>query len=366
MRKSPFESPRTLVRILAKAIALLLILNVVCLALDFDPVAALTTINVSGGRERLMYPSFYQNGQLPIESNVRAHRIAYTPKSPDEYRVVLLGDSGVAGWSLTDAQTLSTQLNRMNVVIDGKRLVVYNLAYPYPSVAREVLILESVLKYEPDLIIWFIKPFSLDYTSDTAGGNSALRLDRRRLDRIAERDPALRRWFDSYLPPEDPLTRYIALRNPATLSIWFNSLIYPIVPEPAPRPFAKEITKLLPAQAQFRVDNSPAMPNDAWAFMRVGYDIATENGVPLLFINGSIFIGSGQHSDVNYNKIYQRAYYDTYRSALTEYLSAYPFVDMWDVIPPEEFNDAPDHPSEAGWGIVAQRLVEILQEMDFS
>src|SRR5690348_12705231 len=98
-RGSPFPSLAVTVRVFAKAVALLLTLNFVCLTLNFQPIATLIRFNtwwlVGHGRARLVYPSDFQNGQLPVEALVGAHTLAYTPKAADEYRVVVLGESGI-------------------------------------------------------------------------------------------------------------------------------------------------------------------------------------------------------------------------------------------------------------------------------
>src|SRR5258706_15012107 len=119
MRGSPFPSLTVTVLVFVKAIVLLLILNFVCLALSFSPVDALIRFNswwlVGHGRARLVYPSDFQNGQLPVDALVGAHALAYTPKSADEFRVVVLGESPIAGGGLRDEETLTAQLTARTV-----------------------------------------------------------------------------------------------------------------------------------------------------------------------------------------------------------------------------------------------------------
>src|SRR4051812_598462 len=166
MRGSPLPTLATTLRIFGKAVALLIVLNFVFLAAHIDPVAIITRLNswwiVGHGRARLAYPSDFQNGQLPVDALVGAHALAYTPKANDEYRVVVLGESGIAGWGLEDRDMFTAQLTARNVHIDGKHLVAYNLAYPSPSVARDILILDAALRYQPDLVIWFVTPAAFD------------------------------------------------------------------------------------------------------------------------------------------------------------------------------------------------------------
>src|SRR5271165_3904494 len=102
MRSSPLPSLASALRIFGKSIALLLVLNLIAVAGNFNPVLALTEFNLwwltGHGRPRLVYPSDFQNGQLPVESLLAAHALAYTAKAPDEFRVIVLGESGIAGW----------------------------------------------------------------------------------------------------------------------------------------------------------------------------------------------------------------------------------------------------------------------------
>ena len=209
MRGSPFPSLRVTLRVLAKALVLLLILNFACLATNFNPIAALLRINtwslVGHGRARLAYPSDFQNGQLPIESLVGAHNLAYTPKAADEYRVVVLGESGIAGWGLHDEETFTAQLTARNVKINGKRVVAYNLAYPSPSTPRDVLIMDAALHYQPDLVLWFLTPAALDDAPSAIGTNSALfDLNRDRLKTLTAEWSALRSRSDEMLSKDIP------------------------------------------------------------------------------------------------------------------------------------------------------------------
>ena len=217
MRASPFPSLTITLRIFAKALALLLILNLLCLLMGFYPVAILTQFNTwwltGHGRARLVYPSDFQDGQLPLESLTGAHVLAYTPKAPNEFRVLVLGESGIAGWGLRDAETFTAQLSARNLKINGKRLVAYNLAYPSPSVPRDVLILDAALPYQPDLIIWFITPAALDDSPSALGTNNVFfDLNRTRLERIVQAN-GLQDWYRARMTPQPDWLAWTAVRG---------------------------------------------------------------------------------------------------------------------------------------------------------
>src|SRR5689334_2435203 len=201
MRGSPFLSLTATLRIFVKAVVLLIILNVVCVALNFNPVDALIRFNswwlVGHGRARLVYPSDFQNGQLPAEALVGAHALAYTPKAADEFRVVVLGESGIAGWGLHDEETFTAQLTARGVKIGSKHVVAYNLAYPSPNVARDILFLDEAMKYKPDLVIWFLTPAALDDAPSAIGTNAVLfDLNRARLQHLTDTF-GLQDWFNA-------------------------------------------------------------------------------------------------------------------------------------------------------------------------
>jgi hypothetical protein len=365
---SPFPSWQVTLRVLVKALILLLILNIVCLATQFDPVAALTRLNlwwlVGHGRERLIYPSDLSNGQLPVESLLSTHTLAYTPKAADEYRVIVLGESGIAGWGLHDPDTFVGQLNAQNLTVEGKRLKAYNLAYPSPNVARDVLILDAALTYKPDLVIWFLTPAGLDDSPEKLGTNIVFfDLKRARLQRISS-EHNLSTWYDARIKAPTTLQSVMAIRNQDTIPVWLNTLLYPFTtPDYAIR--SRRIgSEPIPAKAQYNSSQAgfKAMPNQTWQFLNVGRDIATQAGADVLFVNEPMLIGTGPNSEINYNMEYERALYDTYHQTLTTYATQnkFAFADLWDVIPKELFTDTPLHADAAGYAALVKTITPYL------
>src|SRR5450432_370265 len=325
MRGSPLPSLKVTLRVLSKALALLLILNVVCLATGFYPIAALIRVNtwalVGHGRARLVYPSDFQNGQLPVESLVAAHSLAYTPKAADEFRVLVLGESGIAGWGLHDEDTLTAQLTARGVKIDGKRVVAYNLAYPSPSAPRDVLILDAALHYQPDLVIWFLTPAALDDAPAAVGNNSTLfELNRARLQNLTDRFN-LQAWFTTHLAPVPDWQAWLAIQHQDALPVWINSLLYPFEAPSLGITDRHMGSEPIPAKAQYATgrEGFTTIPNDTWSFLDMGRTLTQEAGARLLLINEPMLIGHGENSDANYNVEYERAFYDTVRQKLTDY-----------------------------------------------
>src|SRR5579859_987515 len=94
-------------------------------------------------RERLPYGSnpdeSYNLSLQNLDALFASHVLAATPKTPNEYRILLMGDSSVWGVLLDAKDTLAGNLNASGLrTADGKRIRVYNLGYPIQSLAKDV------------------------------------------------------------------------------------------------------------------------------------------------------------------------------------------------------------------------------------
>ena len=370
MRTAPFPSLRAMARVFIKAGALLLVANFIFVAIGVDPFARLITVNTWGlvghGRPRLYYASDSQNGQLPVEALLAAHAIAYTPKTADELRVIVLGDSGVLGWGLTDAETFTAQLTARRLRIGGKRVVAYNLAYPVPNAGRDVLLLDAALRYQPDLVIWFVTAMSLRNPLDPDEGSAFLDINRARLEHLTS-SFGLQEWFNVRMLPVPAWYSWIAFHNSDVLPVWLNSLVYPFVTPSWGQTGRRLGSETIPVKAQF-VSGQTAfnpMPNITWQFLAVGQTLADRAGAQLLLVNEPILVGSGPNSDINYNLLYERVLYDRYRETLLAYTSRYNLwvIDLWNTVPAANFTDTAFHTDAAGWNIVADRIVSALQRI---
>ncbi len=88
--------------------------------------------------------------------------------------------------------------------------------------------------------------------------------------------------------------------------------------------------------------------------------VAVAGDVPLLIVNEPMYISSGLNSELRYNSFYPRWAYDQYRRLLQETAAAndWHYLDIWDIVPPEEFTDTPVHVTPAGSKMIADRLSE--------
>ncbi len=368
-KQSPFASLGQFIRVMAKALVIVAALNAVLLALDVNPVRGLVRLNtydlLGRGRPRLAYPSDFQNGQLPLDALLAMHELSQ-PKEPGEYRVVLLGESGVAGWGVEDGETLAAQLTARGIRVGGSHVVAYNLAYPHPNVARDLLILDAALPYRPDLVVWFLSPAAVNDDPESAGPNRVFfGLHRERLRALAEQYPALfGGWYDAHaaalLPEEPGWYAFSAIREQELLPIWLNAQFYPFIPPDLARSERRIGTEPAPEEARY-MDGHPGfrtMPNVTWDVLRAGCFHARSGGSDLLLVNEPMAINSGPHASRTYNALYGRALYDRYRAALAAFTERYgiAYADLWDAVPPERFTDTPLHMDAHGFGLLAEAL----------
>lgn len=376
LKESPFPRLAVFARVLLKALAILLVLNVALLAAGVRPARSLVTLNtwdlLGRGRARLAYPSDFQNGQLPLEALLAAHEISQGPKPPGEYRVVLIGESGIAGWGVEDDDTLAAQLTALGVEVEGRRVVAYNLAYPQPGAPRDVLILDAALAHDPDLVVWFMTPAALNDSLEVVGANRVFfNLNRERLERLAAAYPALLGgWYAEHAPAlldePDPLARYIAIQEQDLLPVWLNALLYPFETPDLARSDRRIGSEPVPEEARYTL-GSPGfepMPNDTWGFLRAGCLQARGAGADLLLVNEPMLVGSGPHADENYNANYGRDLYDRYREVLRAYAAEHGiwYSDLWNIIPAERFTDTPLHMDAEGFSMLADALRGVIVE----
>ena len=116
--------------------------------------------SVFPGRPRLPWGENPQRAYNLTLNNLDAmfasHAITQ-PKQPNEFRVVLIGDSSTWGFLLKPEDTLAANLNALNLTAqDGRKVRAYNLGYPDFSLAKDALILSRAMRYQPDLVVWLV------------------------------------------------------------------------------------------------------------------------------------------------------------------------------------------------------------------
>ena len=128
---------------------LFVVCNVIFAALN--PLETLGKISLYNlilpGRDRLPYgedpAKSYNLSLYNIPAMLASHSVS-RPKAPDEFRVIIVGDSGVWGWLLDNKDTLAGQINAAHYqTATGKRVVAYNLGYPILAVTKDLLLVDE-------------------------------------------------------------------------------------------------------------------------------------------------------------------------------------------------------------------------------
>ncbi|HSG16470.1 MAG TPA: hypothetical protein VLE70_09125, partial [Anaerolineae bacterium] len=105
-----------ILRVVLKASGLFLLLNLLFAA--FMPLEGLGRVSLYNwllpGRQRLPYgenPADSYNLSLDNIPAMLASHVVSQPKAEDEFRVLVIGDSGTWGWLLENEDTLAGQIN---------------------------------------------------------------------------------------------------------------------------------------------------------------------------------------------------------------------------------------------------------------
>ncbi len=365
-------------RVLIMTLLLLVACNVIFAALN--PIEALGHVSlynvVLPGRERLPYgedsAKSYNLSTYNIPAMFASHIIA-RPKAADEFRVIVIGDSGTWGWLLDNKDTLAGQINAQDLhTADGKRLVAYNLGYPVLALLKDVLILEEALKYQPDLIVWPVTLESFPRAKQLFPSivqNNAPRVRSLIARDQLELDPSDPRFVDP-----DFLGRTIVGQR-RNLADWLRLQILGFSWA------ATGIDQAIPAEIKLRQSDfekdvswqdfkepTTLTENDlAFDVLGAGLKMAGDapSGVPMLIINEPMFISRGQNSDLRYNSFYPRWAYDQYHALLNDKAAAnrWHYLDLWDSIAPGEFTDTPVHLTPKGTVQYAKAVGEEMVKM---
>lgn len=366
-------------RVLIKAALIFIVLNL--LFAWWNPaVGKISAYNgLFPGRLRFPYaesPNSYSSWyNVPIiedfDAMFAAHIISAGPKPADEFRVLLLGDSATWGGHVSPENMLAEQFNRLEMTsCDGRKIKVYDFGYPWPSLLRDLLVLDRAMEYEPDMVIWLVTLHSFE---KKAADRDFLVPHAERMAEVIEeynlklpkaysREPGFTFWDKTIVGQRERLKKLLLLQVYG--SLWtatgvdnYNGL------SETHAVFSQDVAGRV---AYFDYSSSvetPALVNSLmFDTLRVGREIS--GVVPLIVINEPIFIVSGRNSDLRYNDLYPRWAYDAYRQALAQRMNAQDFVfyDYWNVLPTAEFANNVFHRDPLGEKHFADLLSPILQE----
>jgi hypothetical protein len=342
-------------RIIFKAILLFVVANALFALLN--PINALGNISIYNtlvpGRVRLPFgynPHKDYNLSTPNLNAMFASHVIAKPKSSDEFRVVLIGDSATWGYLLQPNQTLAAQLNALQHKLgDGRIVRVYNIGYPDFSLAKDVVLMQRAVQYSPDLVLWFVTLNSLPN-------------DRQQSHFLIQHNAEMARasFFErTIVGARRDLADLIRLQLLGFM--WASTGVDQNYPNPNER-YSRDLEaddgmRGLSAQS---VASKTLNENDlALENIDIGAIIAKQAGVRLLIVNEPVAVSDGKNSDRRYNAFYPRWAYDQYRRILakTAQQQALFFIDAWDWLPPDEFTNTPVHRTPNGEAWLAQKLI---------
>lgn len=316
------------------------------------------------GRPRLPFgetpAQSYNLSLYDIPAMFAAHEISQ-PKAGDEFRVLVLGDSSVWGTLLRPEETLPAQLNAHNLAFCGKAARFYNLGYPTISLTKDLLLLDYAARFQPDAILWLttLEAFPLDkqLASPLAANNAeriASLISRYRLT-LDPRDLALAQptYWSRTLPGQRR-----ALADLIRLQLygvpWAATGIDQFYPASYPPPQ----TDFEEQDDKFHDLHPPLDENQlAYPILRAGIE---HSPAQVWLVNEPMLISAGENGHIRYNFFYPRWAYDAYRAQLADLANrvGWNYIDLWDLLPPEEFTNSAIHLTPAGESLLAKALAE--------
>lgn len=361
----------TIRRILLKAILLLIILNLLFGVVDGRSLLGLFSLynRLFPGRSRLPYgddpETSYNITLTDLDAMFAAHEIESV--ADNEFRIFLIGDSSIWGFLQPTDETVSASLNTLQLhTSDGTPVRVYNLAYPTMSWLKDLLILDYAMRYEPDLIVWFVTLES---------GMISRQMDAPLVQYNADEAVALIERYHLAQDMDDPRLIFptfwdrtiIGARKP--LADLLRHQFYGVLWS------ATGIDQTLPESYTARMEDLPADPSfqglleAEWDDGVVAMDVlhaglSRAGDVPIILVNEPVFRSSGENSDIRYNFYYPRWAYDRYRTLLTSTCEEEDWrcVDFWDLLPGNLYTDSAIHYNPEGSQRVAGELLPLLME----
>lgn len=349
----------TIVRVLAKVAILFLAINLVFAAVE--PLNILGEVSLYNwlfrGRERLPYGENSEESYNLTLNNIPAmlasHEISQS-KPENEFRVVVIGDSGTWGWLLENEETLASQINADNLVTaDGRQVVAYNLGYPIMALTKDLLIIEAAKAFEPDLFLWPVTLESFPRTkqlvpplvrNNSEGMRSLIKTYNLDLD------PGDPNFVDPAFLEETIVGRRRDLADLLRLQLFGLSWSATEVDQAYPEDITLRRSDFEEDPGWGEFDSPIELSDDELALEILDAGVQLAGDVPMLIVNEPVFISEGENSDLRYNAWYPRWAYDQFRQLLAQQAteSGWHYIDLWDSIESTEFTDSPVHLTPSG------------------
>ena len=360
----PNKSRVRLFAVLLKATLLFVLFNFVFVFANNMPLGKLSLYNsIFPGRERFPFGETRESYNLSLfnlDAMFASHVLAGTQKTPDEYRVLLIGDSSVWGTLLRPEQTLAGQLNANPFNACGRTVRTYNLGYPTISLTKDLMILDQAKQYQPDMMIWLTTleafPKNKQLTSPIVANNAErIRELIAKYKLLADpNDQALvntSKWEQTFVSQRRAVADLLRLQMYGAL--WASTGIDQVYPEN----YERAKIDLEPDEDFHELTSL----HDALAF-----DVleAGMSSAPLmLLVNEPMLVSDGTNSNIRYNFFYPRWAYDEYRQLLAERAAAHKwnYLDLWDLVLANQFTNSAIHLTPAGETLLATKITSAIQ-----
>jgi hypothetical protein len=350
-------------RVLIKALCLFVIINILY-ALINPQISKVSGYNVVfPGRTRLPFGVSgdpYTVTVDDVDAMFASHAIS-AGKTSKEFRVALIGDSSVWGENLGAYEVISEQWNNLNIQCGEKTIKAYDLGYPHPSVIKDLVIMDKVVEYDPDLIIWFVTLNTLI----SQRVNPFIIANQERVTKVLDTHDISFKGGRKLVKKEPNFFQKTLIGQRSTLARQIKLQMLGIVWTATSADTNNLAAEDIP---DFSVGDNPRYqgmqpPEDIkdmllFSALTAGYGIA--DPVPVLIVNEPIFISNGA---VRYNIPYPRWAYDQYHEAMTRQIQSarWNYLDLWNSIPPEYFSDAGLHLSASGERLLIEQINPTVQ-----
>jgi hypothetical protein len=350
--------------VLLKAALLLVLFNFAFILIKGVALGQLSLYNsLFPGRERFPFGEARESYNLSlfdIDAMFASHVLSGVEKSSDEYRVLLIGDSSVWGTLLEPEQTLAGLLNAESITACGKTVRAYNLGYPTISLTKDLMLLDRAKSYDPDLVVWLttLEAFPKDKQfSSPIVANNAERVRQliNKYGLLADPNDAelvqASKWNQTFVSQRRTLADLIRLQLYGAL--WASTGIDQVYP----KDYERAQVDLEASQDFHRL--ASLQDNLAFDVLDAGMTLAPN----MLLVNEPMLISNGANSDIRYNFFYPRWAYDGYRSMLAEHAQVknWQYLDLWDLVPSQEFTNSAIHLTPAGEELLADRIAAAIK-----
>jgi hypothetical protein len=365
------ESKISVFRLILKAALLFFVVLIVFSLVNPMPLLSrLTLYNwLLPGRERLPYgddPERSYNLNLYSLDAMFASHLVSRPKSNNEFRIFVIGDSSVWGFLLEDKDTLTGALNAAGLhSADGDQVAFYNLGHPTISLTKDLMILDYAMQYDPDLIIWPVTLEAFPWSKQTSSPlvqNNPMRVANLiatyHLPITSDEEFASDSFLDrSLIGQRRNLADIVRLQLYGFM--WAATGIDVYIPD------EMELRATdLEASQDFAGLQPPDLRSEDLAFDVLAAGIQRADEVPVLIVNEPIFVSDGANSDIRYNTFYPRWAYDGYRQLLQQQSDqrGWNYADLWQAVDNSEFTNTPIHLTPRGTLEFADQIIAILHD----